>query len=136
MLKQFPKDVKLVFKNLPLTKIHKFAMSAATAALAAHEQGKFWEYHDKLFENYNQITDQLIVDIAGQIGLDKTRFEADRKNAKIQQQINNDMKAAADSNVTGTPSIFINGRLLKQRSPEGIKQAVETELANLAKTKK
>ena len=111
-------------------------MSAATAALAAHEQGKFWEFHDKLFENYNQITEQLIVDIAGQIGLDMNRFEADRKSSKIQQQVNNDMKAAADSNVTGTPTIFINGRQLKQRSPEGIKQAVEAELANLAKTRK
>jgi protein-disulfide isomerase len=54
VLEQYPNQVKLVYKNFPLRN-HKFAKPAASAALAAGEQGKFWEFHDKLFQNYNQL---------------------------------------------------------------------------------
>ncbi len=57
MLEQYPNDVKLVFKNFPLTRIHKFAMDAAVASMAANQQGKFWEFHAGLFKNYNNLND-------------------------------------------------------------------------------
>ena len=69
MLERYPKEVKLVAKNFPLAR-HKFATKAAMAALAANAQGKFWEFHSKLFENYKVINDAKIQDIAGELGLD------------------------------------------------------------------
>ena len=72
MLEQYPKDVKLVIKNFPLTRIHKFSMNAALAALAANQQGKYWEFHTELFKNYNQLSDAKIDEIAQAVGLNMT----------------------------------------------------------------
>ena len=68
VLEKYPQDVKLVFKNFPLRN-HKFAEKAAIAALAAGEQGKFWEFHDLLFKNYNKLSDQKIQEIAQAVGI-------------------------------------------------------------------
>ena len=76
MLEKYPKEVKLVYKNFPLVG-HKFARKAATAALAAHEQGKFWEFHDNLFKNYRNLDDAKIQEIAEELGLDMERFTRD-----------------------------------------------------------
>ena len=70
LLKKYPDQIKLVFKNFPI-RSHKYAVKAAAAALAAAREDKFWEFHDKLFENYNRLNDQKISEIAGQLGLMK-----------------------------------------------------------------
>ncbi|MBL7178295.1 MAG: thioredoxin domain-containing protein [Desulfobacteraceae bacterium] len=70
---------KLVFKNFPLSK-HKFAMKAAAAALAANKQGKFWEFHDRLFKNYKNLNDTKIQEIAKELALDMERFNKDLKD--------------------------------------------------------
>jgi len=74
VLDKYPKEVKLVFKNFPLSK-HKFARKAATAALAAKAQGRFWEFHDELFENHRNLNDVKIQEIAKELGLDLERFK-------------------------------------------------------------
>jgi protein-disulfide isomerase len=63
VIEKYPNDVKVVFKNFPL-RSHRFSMQAAIAAMAAASQGKFWEFHDLLFKNYNQLDDQKIQEIA------------------------------------------------------------------------
>lgn len=128
MLEQYPLDVKLVFKNFPLSS-HKFARSAAQAALAAHEQGKFWQYHDKLFEEFNKIDNNKLEEVAKLLSLDMERFNRDRSSSKIVKQVNDDQQDGARSNVRGTPTIFVNGRLLKNRSMEGFQAAIEQALA-------
>ena len=76
VLEKYPAEVKYVFKNFPLSS-HKFARPAAVAALAAGRQGKFWQFHDKLYQNYNRIDQQKIQDISLELGLDTVQFEKD-----------------------------------------------------------
>ena len=79
VLEKYPEDVKVAFKNFPL-KNHKFAMKAAVAALAAESQGKFWEFHDLLFKNYNKLNDQKIQEISLAIGLNQEEYEKAKKD--------------------------------------------------------
>ena len=78
MLENYPKAVKIVFKNFPI-RSHKFAVQAAVAALAADRQGKFWEFHDELFQNYSKLNEEKVQEILAKLKLDKTQFEKDRK---------------------------------------------------------
>ena len=129
MLEQYPNDVKLVFKNFPLERIHKFAKNAAIAALAANQQGKFWEFHTELFKNYNQISDAKIEEIAQALGLDMEQFKQDMQNPALAAMVERDLKDGVEAGVRGTPSIFVNGRMLQQRSLPGFKQIIDEELA-------
>lgn len=129
MLGQYPDNVKLVFKNFPLTRIHKFAMNAAVAALAANQQGKFWEYHHELFQNYNKLNEEKLDEIAQSLELDMDQFNKDRGNPALQAMVERDLKDGVEAGVRGTPTIFINGRLLQQRSFPGFKQIIDEELA-------
>ncbi len=126
MFEQNKDNVKVVFKNMPL-RFHKFADPAARAALAAHEQGKFWEFHDELFAA-EKLSDQVIRDTAVKLGLDMTRFEADMNSPAIKQKISKDLRDAQAAGVTGTPTVFINGQRLKNRSMEGFQALINEAL--------
>jgi len=121
-----PKTVKLAFKNLPL-KMHRFAEPAARAALAAQEQGKFWEFHDRLFAE-KKLSDEAIKQIAVDLKLDMAKFEKDMASPEIQAKIQKDIADAQNAGVSGTPTIFINGRVPKQRNLEGFQQIINEEL--------
>lgn len=108
-------------------------MKAATAALAAERQGKFWEFHDLLFKNYNKLNDQKIREIALKLGLDQTEFEKKMKDPKITAMIRQDVREGAQAGVRGTPTIFINGRRLNNRSLQGFQAAIDKELQKLGK---
>ena len=124
----FPKDVKVVYKHLPLTQIHPNAMPAAKASVAAQNQGKFWEMHDELFANYNKLTAENIKASAEKIGLDIKKFEADLADPETEKKVQADMKLAAESAVTGTPTFFLNGKRLMSREMPVVKGLVEDEL--------
>lgn len=130
VLEKYPTQVKLVFKNFPLRN-HKFAMKAATAALAAGRQGKFWEFHDQLFKNYNQLNDQKISEIARSLGLDEAEFEKAMADRELQTRIRQDMLDGRQAGVRGTPTIFINGRLLRDRTVQGFQTVIDAELQKL-----
>jgi len=119
--------VKLVFKNYPLN-THQFARKAASAALAAGKQGKFWEYHDRLFQNYNRLNDQVVQEQAQQLGLDIQKFNKDMNDPQIMQAINQDYQDGAKAGVRGTPTIYVNGSLLRNPNPEGFQVAIDKEL--------
>ena len=127
MLEKYPDQVKLVFKNFPLRN-HKFSMQAAIAALAAEKQGKFWEFHDLLFKNYNHLNEEKIKEIAQQLNLDMKKFEKDRKDPQIRAMINKDLAEGNRVGVRGTPTTFINGRLLRNRSMGGFQELIEKAL--------
>ncbi|MBD2593812.1 DsbA family protein [Nostoc spongiaeforme FACHB-130] len=99
-------ELTLVYKNFPLTGVHPEAFPAAQAAWAAKQQGKFWEYHDALFENQKQLGETLYVDIAKKLNLNLVKFESDRKLAKT--AIEKDLKQANDLGIAGTPFLVIN----------------------------
>ncbi len=128
VLEKNSKDVRLIFKNYPIPN-HPLAGPAAMAALAAQEQGKFWEFHNKLFESGDRYTEERIDTIARELSLDMERFNRERIDEKRQKQILQDLQDAAKAGVKGTPSIFVNGRLLKTRSLEGFQEIIDAELA-------
>ncbi|MBE0583789.1 MAG: thioredoxin domain-containing protein, partial [Desulfofustis sp.] len=117
---------KIVFKNMPL-RFHKFADPAARAALAAAAQGKFWEMHDILFAA-PELSDETIATAATKLGLDMARFNQDMNAPAVKQQINKDLQAAQEAGVTGTPTVFVNGKRLKNRSIEGFQFMIDQEL--------
>lgn len=126
MLEKYPKDVKLVFKNFPLS-FHSNARKAATAALAANEQGKFWEFHHKLYDS-KSLNDQRIQDIAKELKLNLNKFNEKLKDPSIQKIIDRDIADGQDNDVNGTPTIFVNGNELKDRSLEGFSRLIDAEL--------
>jgi protein-disulfide isomerase len=128
VFERYHKEMKLVFKNFPLRN-HKFAWPAAIAALAANKQGKFWELHDQLYENYNRLSDQKIREIAQQVGLDIEKFDKDMKDPELKAIVERDFQEGARAGVRGIPTIFVNGRQLKNRSFQGFQAAIEKELA-------
>lgn len=132
MLEKYPLQVKLVFKSFPLRK-HKYAKKAAVAAFAARRQGKFWEYHDLLFENIDTLSDQKFRQIARELGLDLERFEKDINDLKIVARINQDIRLGAHMGVRGTPTVFINGRVSRARTLEALQAAVESALEKARK---
>jgi len=123
----YEKQANLVFKNFPLS-MHRNAEAAAIAGLAAERQGKFWPLHDLLFENYNRLNPQKITELAEQAGLDMAQFEKDRNDPKLKQQVQDDIRLGREVGVRGTPTIFINGRLVKERSLQAMTRMIDEEL--------
>ena len=130
VLEHNPDTVKIVLKNMPLG-FHKFATPAALAALAAGNQGKYWEFHDALFAT-PKLSTKAINDIAVQLGLDVAQFTKDMNSPQTQQKLGKDLRDAKESGVTGTPTIFINGTKLKNRSLPAIQKIIDEELAKKA----
>ena len=117
---------------MPL-RFHKMAEPSARAALAAGEQGKFWEFHDELFAA-EKLSDEVIAATAVKLGLDMEKFSRDLNSPAIKQQINKDLRDAQEAGVTGTPTIFVNGKKLKNRSMQGFQTMIADELKNLKKS--
>ena len=111
-------------------------MNAAIGAMAAHHQGKFWEFHTELFKNYNKLNDAKFDEIATNLGLDMDQFKQDMQNPALAGLVQRDLKDGVAVGVRGTPSIFVNGRQLKQRSLAGFKAVINAELAKGKKDKK
>jgi protein-disulfide isomerase len=132
VLEKYQGKVKLVFKNFPLS-THQFARKAASAALAAGKQGKFWEFHDRLFQNYNRLNDQVVQEQAKELGLDLQKFDKDLADPQIMQVINQDLQDGAKAGVRGTPTLFVNGSLLRNTNLEGFQAAIDKELEKRGK---
>jgi protein-disulfide isomerase len=128
VLDKYPKKIKLVFKNFPLTSIHPFAYKAAVAALAADAQGKFWQFHDKLFANQRSLNDAQIQEIARELNLDLEQFNSAMKDPAIQKVIARDIEEGRQAAVDGVPAVFVNGRLPKESSIQGIEALIEAVL--------
>jgi len=124
----YPNDVKRVYKQFPLTSIHPNALPASKAAVAAGKQGKFWEMHAKLFGNQRELSPDNYKKWAEELKLDVARFEKDMASPEVQQQIDKEMQEAKAADVTGTPTIFVNGKRLQQRSMDGFKAAIDSSL--------
>jgi len=128
VLQAYPKDVKLVYKQFPLTSIHPQALPASKAALAAGKQGKYWEMHALLLENSRALGPEKFKELAQKLSLDLPRFERDMNSPEIQQQIDEEMQQARAADVTGTPTLFVNGKRLMNRSFDGFKQMIDAAL--------
>jgi protein-disulfide isomerase len=128
----YPKQVRLVFKQFPLS-MHTFAQPAALASIAARNQGKFWELHDKLFANFDQLSDAKIRELAKSVGLDMARYDKDVADPALQKEIAADIQLGLQAGVRGTPAVYIDGKQLRDRSFDGFKQNIEADLKKAAK---
>jgi protein-disulfide isomerase len=125
VLEQYPNDVKLVHKLCPY---HDFSREAVEAAYAAWDQGKFWEYHDLLFYNQLVLNKPQITAIAEELHLDLKRFNKKMKDPAIQKLIDRDMADVSRLGILGTPTVYVNGKVLNDRSLQGFQTAIEGEL--------
>jgi protein-disulfide isomerase len=110
LLKQFAGQVRLVFRNFPLTQIHPHAQDAAEAAEAASAQGRFWEMHDVLYERQDALEDEDLMSYAAELGLDSDRFQVELAEDVHAARIREDFMSGVRSGVNGTPTFFINGQ--------------------------
>ncbi len=129
---EYPNEVRIAFKHYPL-RSHEFALPAAEAAVAAQLQGKFWEFHDRLFLHFNELDEGRVRKIATDLGLDITRFEKDRNADRTTSLIEADRREGYQSGVSGTPALFINGKKQYRRDMNSVVDAVERELEARAK---
>ncbi len=132
MLEQYPEEVKLIFKNYPLAR-HEYSRKAALAAAAAQRQGRFWEYHDLIFENYQHLDDQKFREMARELNLDMEKFEKDLNDPATILRVDKDVQLGHSVGVRGTPTIFINGSISKARTLEDFQVIVVEELKKTGK---
>ena len=125
LIEAYPGKIKFAFRQHPLP-MHKNAMSAAKASLAAHAQGKFWQMHAALFEEQKDLSNENIPKIAQKVGLNMAKFKSDWKSTKFDAQIQKDLEFAEKSGSGGTPAFFINGVALKGARPiESFKEIID-----------
>lgn len=128
IMSAYPKDVKLIYKQFPLS-MHPHASLAAAASLAANQQGKFWQMHDVLFKNFRKLARENILGFAKDIGLDMNKFTADLDSPKYQEVIKKDLADGETAGVYGTPSFFVNGKHYNgPLSLDAIKPILDAEL--------
>ena len=107
--KQFGKRLRLVFRNFPLSEMHPHAEAAAEVAEFAGAQGKFWEMHDKLYENQARLGEELYFDLADKLKLSSTALRQALKERTFEARVRADFRGGVRSGVNGTPTFFING---------------------------
>ena len=129
LLAAYPGQIKLVYRNLPLTSIHPDAFSAAEAAMCAGEQDAYWAYHEKLFSS-ESLGSQVYTQYAQELSLNMDQFEACMTNHKYQTVIEADSNFAIDLGIQSTPTFFINGLAIVGAQPlEVFQQVIDKELA-------
>jgi len=115
--RQYPDDVRVIYRDFPLIDIHPGADLAAQAGGCAHEQGKFWEYHDVLFRNSGTFTEDSLIDYAGQTDLDMGRFRVCLQSGKYADEVAQDLADGVAAGVSGTPTFFMNGEKIDGAIP-------------------
>lgn len=129
---KYPTQVKLVAKNFPLAN-HAFARTAALAALAANAQGKFFDYHQKLFDHFSGLNDAKLQELAVEVGLDGERLKKDMTSPGLQAVIERDLNEGRKMGIRGIPAIFVNGKSLDDRSLRGFQLMIDEEISKKAR---
>jgi len=117
VLQKYPNDVRLVYRHFPLTTIHKNALVAAEAAVAAARFNKFWELHDLLFADQEQWVDldsgafrQYLDTYLDKLQIDKNEFQMTIENQEVKDQVTADISDGTNAGVSGTPTFYVNGQ--------------------------
>jgi protein-disulfide isomerase len=125
---EYGDQVRLVFKQYPLPN-HPHAQKAGEASLCAHDQGKFWELHDAMFEDQQNLGPEALVAKAERLGLDVGTFRECLQSGRYAEAVEEDLREGARAGVSGTPAMFVNGRLVSGAVPyEQIAQVIDEEL--------
>jgi len=127
--KKYADKIRVVYRQYPLTSLHPHAQKAAEASLCADEQKRFWDFHDSLFGNQQDLTVDSLKRRAVELKLDAPAFNTCLDSGKHAETIKKDILEGSRAGVSGTPAIFINGRLLSGNQPyTSIAQVIEDEL--------
>lgn len=114
MQTKYGDKLALVYRNYPLTTLHQYAQVSAEAAEAAGLQGKYWEMHDKLFDNRDWVTasnvKQTLIGYAKELKLDEKKFATDIDSSTVKNRIQRDVDSGNAVAITGTPTFFLNGK--------------------------
>ncbi len=131
ILEEYEGDVRLVYKNFPLG-MQEHSEPASRAAVAAGEQGSFWEMYDKIYDNQSRLgEDGLFEELAREIGLNIDRFNQDYESDAVAQQVREEQSMGQDLGVRGTPHFFVNDESLRGAQPfEEFQSVIEAELGN------
>jgi len=131
ILKAYSSQIKLIFKQFPLEE-HPQADLAATAAVAAQKQGKFWQMHDALFAHSDDLSRKSILSLAKDIGLNTDKLEADMDTTEVRQTVQRDVQDGTNADVQGTPTIFIDGQRYNGAiTLDALKPILDAELKRL-----
>jgi len=129
LLAKYPNQIKLAYRDFPLRQIHPQADAAAAASRCAGEQGKFWEFHDRLFESNRPLDTPSFVEHATQLALDIPKFNECLESGRFDALIEEDLQDGNQAGVTGTPAFFINGVAVTGSQPLAVfEKVVEEEL--------
>ncbi len=129
VLNTYGDRIHFIYRHYPLA-IHPRARPAAEASQCAAEQGKFWQFHDRLFGDQSRLSDEDFKQAAAQLGLDLAQFSACVDSQKYKAEIDVDIHAGDEAGVSGTPAFYINGRMLSGAQPfEAFKRIIDEELA-------
>ena len=130
LLAKYEGRVSLAYRDLPLKDIHPQAELAAEAGRCAGEQGRFWEYHDLLFQNQGKLNHDGLIEEARTLKLDEKQFDSCLSSDKYKTQIEEDRQAGLRAGVNGTPGFFINGNMVSGNQPQdSFEKVIEAELA-------
>jgi protein-disulfide isomerase len=130
VLAKYDGKIRFIYKDFPIDSLHPQARAASEAARCAGEQGKFWEFHDKIYAGDPDATGPTMQLYAQQVGLDATKFEACRTARKYQAPVQADIADGTKLGVSGTPGFFVNGRFLSGAQPlEEFTKLIDEELA-------
>ncbi len=122
--------VRFVYKHFPLDSIHPQATPAALASECAKEQGKFWEYHDLIFQNQDSLGDANYKQWAAQLNLDSKRFNDCYGSQKYLSKVRSDLQQGEVAGIRGTPGFLLNGQLISGAQPFSVfQQAIDAELS-------
>jgi len=133
VLAAYGDKIRFVYRHFPL-EFHAHARPAAEASACAGAQGKFWEYHDKLWTQ-TDLSEERLKALAGELGLDQAKFDECFKNKQFKADIDKDIADASSVGVTGTPAFFINGRMISGAQPfDKFKEIIDEELARSAQS--
>ncbi|MGH9828895.1 MAG: DsbA family protein, partial [Blastocatellia bacterium] len=134
LVAEYGDRVRLVVRDFPLEQ-HQNAFRAAVAAEAAREQGKYWEYTDVLFHNQSALDVDKLKEYAGQLGLDRKKFDAELDANKFADTVKQDLQDGVKVGIDSTPTVFINGKKIEDKTYESLKATIDEELKE-AGTKK
>jgi protein-disulfide isomerase len=128
VLSAYGEKIHFVYRNYPLPN-HPNARPAAEAAACAADQGKFWQYHDRLFQDPSKLGQSDLKRDAADLGLDTAKFDACVDSRKLKATVDSDVQAGQEAGVDGTPAFFINGRMISGAQPfEVFKRIIDEEL--------
>ncbi len=117
---KYPEKFRYIYRDFPITDLHPIAQKAAEAGECAAEQGRFWEYHDKLYQNQTDLSSERLIEFAAELNLNTTTFRSCLDSGRKRDEVLNDYQDGLNAGVRGTPTFFINGSKVEGAIPKNM----------------